>query len=128
MRRGPLLLGAVALGMLGLAAFALSLWLTTPSPGVTLENFRRIHVGMSQERAEAMLGRPAEGVWDGIPSLCPPTHVWVEGELYVYLDICEDGQVVGGVAFAGAGDGAKQEVPLSVSENWLDCLRRWLRW
>jgi hypothetical protein len=58
MRRGRLLLSLGAVALLGVAGLALLLWLATPAltPGVTLENFRRLREGMSLRQVEALLG------------------------------------------------------------------------
>jgi hypothetical protein len=54
-RRWLLVVGAVAL--LGVAGFHLLIWLTISTPGVSLENFRRLRHGMSERDAEALLGK-----------------------------------------------------------------------
>jgi hypothetical protein len=47
----------VFLGLLGLAAVPR---LLPPKPGVTLENFRRLHRGMTKEEVDVLLGGPGE--------------------------------------------------------------------
>jgi hypothetical protein len=58
MRRRKLLLGVGALAFLGMAGFVLLIWLTTPTPGVTWENYRRLRRGMSIGDVQALLGEP----------------------------------------------------------------------
>ena len=57
MRRRRLLFGVGALALLGVG-FALLTWLSTPTPGVTWENFRHLRRGMSVGDVEAVLGEP----------------------------------------------------------------------
>jgi hypothetical protein len=58
MRRRRLLLVAGALALLGLAGLATFLWLTTPPPGVSRDNFYRLRKGMTLQEVEAILGEP----------------------------------------------------------------------
>src|SRR5262249_29487410 len=58
MGRRRLLIGCGAAILLAVAGFAFVHWLTTPPPGVTLENFRRLRQGMTISEVEALLGEP----------------------------------------------------------------------
>jgi hypothetical protein len=51
------LLVVAALACLGLAV-GWFVWLTTPTPGVTRENFDRLERGMTTVQVEAILGKP----------------------------------------------------------------------
>jgi hypothetical protein len=58
MRRHRLLLGVGVLALLlGVAGPFLLLRMTSPEPGITWENFRRIRVGMTAREVELLLGR-----------------------------------------------------------------------
>jgi len=58
-RRRRLLLAVGAVSLLGVAGFALSLWFTSPTPGVTWENHRRLRVGMALSDVKALFGEAA---------------------------------------------------------------------
>jgi hypothetical protein len=55
MKRRSLLLGCLAL-----VALVAVPRLLAPKPGVTVENFRRLHRGMTKEEVDAILGGPGE--------------------------------------------------------------------
>jgi hypothetical protein len=60
-RKIAIAIGLVAaLLVVGLLLYFLSPLLNPPRPGVTQENFRRVHKGMSEEEVEAILGGPGE--------------------------------------------------------------------
>jgi hypothetical protein len=72
-RRRLLLVGPVAVALL---ACGLVVWLTRPTPGVTLETWQRIRRGMTLQEVEALCGRAAtplepgpgetlSALWDG---------------------------------------------------------------
>jgi hypothetical protein len=60
--------------LLAFAAIGAGVWLyaTKPSPGVTPENFKRLHQWMRLADAEAILGRQADEV------LPDKIHIWTE--------------------------------------------------
>src|SRR5262245_20774469 len=59
MSRGVFLLG-IGIAVIALA-FAVTDWVTRPTPGVTEANARRINAGMTPPQLEALLGRPPDG-------------------------------------------------------------------
>ncbi len=59
MCRRKLLILTSGLALLGVAGVGLLDWITSPAPGVTWENFRRLREGMTLEHAETLLGKPA---------------------------------------------------------------------
>jgi hypothetical protein len=85
MRRRKWLLIVTALALLGVAGFFLFLWATSTAPvsGVTLENFRRLRVGMSSSEVEGLLGKPQKTLkrdwenWDWT--------IWPTKEVAIYL-------------------------------------------
>jgi hypothetical protein len=120
MRRRRLLLGAGALAWLGLAG-GLVVWLTHPQPGVTRANFYRLRVGMTEQEAEAILGRP-ETV-DGESYRCC-NKGWKEGDLFILLEFL-DGHLRRGEM--EAGDTWQETVP-GEGNGLFDRLRRLLGW
>lgn len=55
-RRRLLLFAVVLASLIGVGIYLL----LPPKPGVTLENFRRLHVGMTRSEVESILGTPDE--------------------------------------------------------------------
>jgi hypothetical protein len=117
MNKRRLLIVAGALTLLGMAGFTLFLWLTTPPPGVTRENFRRLRVGMSLPAVEALLGGPKTfsdyprvSVRENPPGAFRPEVIltylgtkeyWVAGDgLTIEVDFDKGGRVDGGRACA----------------------------
>jgi hypothetical protein len=125
MRRRRLLLGMGALALLAVTVLLLVSRALAPEPGITRENFGRLRKGMMLNRAEAMLGRPADIVWPGIDS--PPHHWWREGDLSIELDVGADGRVADGVAFEGELP-CKRVRLLAPGESLFNRLRRLLLW
>jgi hypothetical protein len=121
-RRLVLLAGAVAL--LGVAGFTLFLWLTTPSPGVTWENYRRLRIGMSAGYVEALLGEPrVVNKWgDGTTS-----KIWWNEEVRIWLSFDADGLTFG-VAFTPELGEYPSFVYLHTDQDFLDRIRRLLHW
>jgi outer membrane protein assembly factor BamE (lipoprotein component of BamABCDE complex) len=122
--RKKLLLGAVFLAV-PLALLVMVLWL--PRHHITPENVERITPGMTRAAVEELLGAPA-GSYDGcqftylgstIVTLTPKWEdsAWASRDAAVYLQFDEDQRVR--QVYVGA--------PLIVRENWLDTLRRVLR-
>jgi hypothetical protein len=125
MRRRRLLLGFVAAAGLWLAGAGLLLWPKPPAPGVTMENFRRLRVGMTQPQAEAVLGGPGlELPW---PSRRAGTvKAWgrpFEG-FAIYLEFGAGGRVT----WADAGMPGEPGEPLGDGDGLLDRLRLLLPW
>jgi hypothetical protein len=56
------IVAAVLVPLVGLGIY----WLIPPTPGVTLENFRRLRKGMTLDQAQAVLGEPSYPIRDGI--------------------------------------------------------------
>ncbi len=73
MRRRKLLLAVGIAALLGVAGLILFLWLTTPAPDDTWENFSRLRIGMSAVDVEALLGKRYETT--------RPTYYWTTMEL-----------------------------------------------
>jgi hypothetical protein len=118
MRSRRLLVGALAL--LGLAG-GLVVCLTYPRPGVTRANFYRLRAGITEQEAEAILGRP--GAVDGESYRCC-SKAWKEGDLFVILEFL-DGHLRRGEM--EDGDTGQETVPRA-SNSLLDRLRRLLPW
>src|SRR5687768_11090065 len=81
-RRILLLAAAVCLLLLLAVPFGVR-WAMTPEPGVTLENFRRLHSDMTMEEVEAVLGRPSDTKRDAGQGFM--VDVWHQGEDEVAL-------------------------------------------
>jgi hypothetical protein len=75
-RRSILL--AAAASLLVASPIAAVWWALTPEPGVTLENFRRLHDGMTLEEIETIMGKPSDRC--EIPMNGSSTHIWVGDE------------------------------------------------
>jgi hypothetical protein len=58
----------------------------TPRPGVTPENFRRLHLGMSEEEAEVRLGRPADS---SLHFSFSHLDQWVENDATINLNVSD---------------------------------------
>jgi len=134
MRRCRLLLGAGTLALLGLVGYLLLLQasLIPPlRPGVTHENFRRLHAGMTEDEAAAILGCPggeAIRVGGGLTS-----RKWGDGKLLsVVLYLNESGRVQAGFLTEQTTVGnvtSAYVVPLDLPPpGILDRLRRLLHW
>ncbi len=124
---GGLVLGLVVLGLVVVVIDR------PPKPGVTPANFQRLHEGMSEKEAEAILGRPADFESIGIDSL---THTWVEGGVTIILEVSERWVVFSKPPktdgpFLGSGrihlpDGSSLTLDENPRESTLDQFRRWL--
>jgi hypothetical protein len=131
MSRRRLLLGMGSVALLGVAGFVLLLWLTTPTPGVTWENFRRLRKGMSARHVEAVLGEQSlPDVKQGIYTL----RLWRGEEVAMSLTF-ESGVLHHGSAFPAQYLGQTvikgyvhgEQVPSSpAEETFLDRIRRLL--
>lgn len=62
----------------------------TPVPGPTLENFNRLHVGMAQSEAKAILGPPAESGKNFVAWECSRCSIWLgwDGEARIEEGSC----------------------------------------
>jgi hypothetical protein len=128
MRRRKLLLGAVAVALLGVVGFSLFLWLATPTPGVTWENFRRLRAGMSARDVERLLGQPLEVEEAGRCTI----RLWQGEKVKISLTFEED--------VLGSGEAFPPQSPRyglmigpvehmrPAEESLLDRIRRWLHW
>lgn len=125
MRRRRLLLGAGLLALVAAAGLAPFLCLTTPKSGPTLENFRRVRVGMTAKQAESILapagarGRSPEG--GDLSWHQPEFSIWIWFDTSTWVE--EDDRVVRG-EFEQWRNGAKG----NLGEGPLDRLRRLLPW
>lgn len=139
MRRRLLLVGVGLVGLL-CVGFALFVWLTTPTPGVTWENYRRLRIGMSARDVKALLGaRYLRVVGSAISDneylieereeVCETlggTRCWRGEELAIYLTFDEADRLTSGEAFRGQV--ARHGIPLLTDETFLDRIRRLLPW
>jgi hypothetical protein len=126
----------VTLGLLGTGGFVISLFVSAPDPGVTLENYRRLRVGMTEAQANAILGGPAEKF--PIPlmgeELRPTIYkLWHKDGLYVILRFAvpeADGGLLMGYLWQDAGneDFTTLQESLSEGDSWIDRVRRLLPW
>jgi hypothetical protein len=125
-RRRLLLLAAAA--CLLLAAPFVARWVMTPAPGVTLENFKRLHDGMALDEVASILGRPPDDRKDY------PANEW-PATMYSWKSSTGKGEVVI-VHFIGGGlDGEflneYREIVLNLAsprtdDNLIAKIRRWL--
>ena len=60
MRKQLLWFGGLVLGLVALTLVVVVLIDRPSKPGVTVENFKRLHKGMTEEEVEAIFGRPAD--------------------------------------------------------------------
>jgi hypothetical protein len=118
MRRRRLLLGAGAVVLLGVAGFSLFLWLTTPTPGATWENFHRLRKGMSLSDVKALLGEP-----DEMLPIFTSKH-WETNDIVIILSFDTDQRLLQGLAHTAYQRGPIKNIPDEVS--FLDRIRRWL--
>jgi hypothetical protein len=94
-----LLLGAGVLALVGVAGL-LVLWFTTPEPGVTKANYRRLGVGMTEAEVEHVLGRQGKLIPTGGDStVVIVTKEWYEGDLGIVLWLDSDHRLMGGSCF-----------------------------
>jgi hypothetical protein len=129
MRRRRLLLGLTGVALLVVAGFGVLIWLTSPTPGVTLDNFRRLREGMSIRDVEALLGKP-DRVFEGAAR----THrVWRGEEVVISLTWDADDADRLWVGFAeppgqewNPNTGYYERI--QKDESFLDRIRRWLHW
>jgi hypothetical protein len=142
MRRHRLLLITGAVALLGVAGFCVLTWLTSPTPGVTWENFRRLRLGMSARYVEALLGKPFRVAERTDCSI----RFWRGEEVGIYLAFEADALVSGDALAADLIDPHAEigpaiiglSGPLDVentghtesvrpADSLLDRIRRWLR-
>jgi hypothetical protein len=114
-RRWLILPGLVFVGLIGSGVYLL----IPPKPGVTRENFRCLHKGMSQRQVAAILGSEGKviGVMTGVSILG-----WKDGEgdIWVHFD--------GYGAYEGTywGNLNGEKLPLAEKpEGVLEVLHRW---
>jgi hypothetical protein len=121
MRKGVLAGGIVLLCLAILALVVMWQRPAPPAPGVTLENFRRLHVGMTEAQVEAILGT-SHDKWRGDGG-----WVWVyEGaDRRVGVEIgFSGGEAIGGVY----GTDVRHFEPLREKRTFLGWVRSWLPW
>ena len=131
MHRRRLLLAVSLVALLGVAP-CLYLWLTSPNPGVSLANFRRLQRGISLWDVKALLGEPHVTIrlqsW-GNPGEGATTRCWRDAELAINLTFNAGDTLMYGIAFP-QGD-LVNHVPAEyfprAEESLLDRIRRWLR-
>jgi hypothetical protein len=107
------MIAAVTLSLIGAAVY----WSIPPKPGLTLENFRFLHRGMTQEQVVVVLGSEGE-------VSASSTLYWHSGDVTVVIlfDV-PNGTVRDGryLNFDEPGDGYQ------LSEGMLESARRWVR-
>src|SRR5690348_18276985 len=59
-------------------------WALTPSPGMTRENFKRLHAGMTLPEMEAIMGRPPD---HQMYMTLRYFHLWIEEENVVDIEM-----------------------------------------
>jgi hypothetical protein len=123
--RKRIVLGIGLLGCLGLVALVAVPRLVGLRPGVTVDNFRRLHPGMPEQEVAGILGRPGEQCEPGEPSwngiYC---RRWSSTSCVVEV------WFIGGVAQSGEAkteDGLVQFLPDSPPPLW-DRFRRLMPW
>jgi hypothetical protein len=126
MRRRQLLLSLAAMVLLGVGGVVLFLWLTTPAPGVTWDNFRRLRAGMSSKKVASLLGERGDVThqFDGTLQ-----RVWHSEEVTIYLNFDPTDQLLTGTAIPRgmmASHYPREEVP--TDEGFLDHMRQLLPW
>jgi hypothetical protein len=116
--------GLVAVSLAaGMLLYFLLPVLNPPQPGVTPENFRRLHKGMSQEEVEAILGSPGQDV--GRMTL-QKMKEWQAPDCFVYIVFSE---IRGGGAeygFVAADDRYRLELAEEPPEA--PFVKRFSRW
>jgi hypothetical protein len=123
MGRRRLLVMTGAAALLGVAAFVLFLWLTTPAPGITWENFRHLQLGMSANAVQGLLGEPAEALDSS------RAKIWRGEAVVIYLFFDADQRVKDGIAASQEQDfSTGKAVGLRRYDSFLDRIRRWLPW
>ncbi len=111
-----LLVALTGVGLVGVQ------WAMTPTPGVTLENFRRLHDRMKMEEIEPILGGPAHDGWP------PFTHEWTGEEGKIHLNAVPEKHRQIFIGYTGTfttPDGKTFRVA-AANESLLARLRRWL--
>jgi hypothetical protein len=88
---------------LGAAAVAAVLWFSRPVPGVTRGNFQRLHGGMTERQAEAILGSAGDREF----GIGPGVYKTWQGEgfriVLEFSDLAEDAKVTHGWLLADDG-------------------------
>ena len=113
------LFGVGAVALLGVVGFVTFLWLTSPNPGASWDNFRRFREGMPVRDVEALLGKPCE-VYE---SPTYPTRCWRGEEVEISLTFFSDTLLCG---YADLSNGDREYIRRD--ETFLDRIRRWLHW
>jgi hypothetical protein len=116
--RGLSILACVAL----VGIFAIAVLMRRPT-GPTAENFRRVHVGMSDKSALAVLGEPTQ-TSEGPAG---PEHFWLGEQCRIIVRIDRrEGKVASGFMTPTGWRPGDFVEELSADEGLLVRLRRWL--
>jgi hypothetical protein len=125
MRKRRTLLAAGAVLCFGIVGWHLP-WSTPPKPGVTRENFQRLHKGMADDAVQSILGAAGEysvGLMKRNPWLAY-VREWRGQEVAILVAFDSDGLVLEG----GLVDSQDHRELLPDNESLLDHLRRLLPW
>jgi hypothetical protein len=98
------------------------LWLTTPEPGISMANFRRLRPGMTEEAVIAAFGRPGDK-GPGFFTQDPNTEIWTGGpeDAIISLTFDPEGLLIEGTAWVGGRPGEALQ-----RSSFLNRLRRLL--
>ena len=114
---------ALLLAVLAFPAYVVYEEIQSRRPGVTIDNFRRIKVGMTMDEVEARLGPRSyerkNEPWGG-EEVNPKTLVWEGTELDIDVDFSKEGKVNGTRHFW-------RRRPAPADDSFFDRIRRWIR-
>jgi hypothetical protein len=122
-RRVPLL-GVVLLGLLAVLGSLLVLHALEPTPGVTVQNYLRLRVGMSEREIEGILGRPGNPMLEGRSVY---GEIWSTDKFLIIAVFNREGCLVEGGIDRLANDYSGPVGHIQEDKDIFDRLRRLLR-